>query len=291
MWLGEVLAHRLPRLALAALALLAGWYAVSVRGYGLSRETFVDTPVGATLWLVVVPFLVVAVPLSLFVERKLRRERRIAEQFPDTLNALSSANRMGIPVVDAINLVSKWSSGPIQRELRKVRNDVRWNHEPARALRSFADSLRVPRLSRSIALVSEGMRSSSDMARVLRIAAEDTRNRFKIDQERRRELSSYVAVVVIGYLVYLLVVALLTTAYLERIAELPEPTGPGTVGSPVSVSEIPVATYQLLFFHSAVIQAVAAGLLAGKLVDNSALSGLKYSVGLVLLAAVTFAVI
>lgn len=278
----------------ATVPLAAGvvWYATTRGGHALSESAFLAAPVGATLWLVVAPFLIVTVPISLFVERRHGRERRISRQFPDTLNALSSANKMGVPTTDALELVAKWSSGPMERELRKVRNDIRWNHDPARALRALADSLRVPRISRSISLVAEGMRSSSDLARVLNIAAEDTRNRFKIDEERRRELSSYVAVVIIGYLVYLLVVALLTTAYLDQIAQTPatEPV-PGTTMTPISISNLPISAYEVLFFHSAIIQAVGSGLLAGKLVENNALNGLKYSILLVLVASGAFLVI
>ncbi|MFC7249250.1 type II secretion system F family protein [Halomicroarcula sp. GCM10025324] len=254
----------------------------------LSWQGFLDAPRFATVVLVVAPLLVTMVPLTLFAERKFRREKRISSQFPDTMNALSSANKMGVPTTEALGLVAKWSSGPIETELQKVRNDIEWNHDTSRALRAFADRLRVPQLSRAIKLIAEGMRSSSDLARVLSIAADDTRNRFKIEQQRRRELSSYVAVVVIGFLVYLLVVALLTTAYLEPISAVStEPTGTD-VESPVSISNLPVAAYETLFFHSAIIQGFGSGLLAGKLVDNKALSGLKYSIGLVLLSTAAF---
>jgi flagellar protein FlaJ len=262
--------------------------------FAYTRETFLADPLVATAWLVVLPFLVVTVPLTIFVERQNARQNRISRSFPDTLNALSSANRMGVGTTDALELVAKWSSGPIGRELRMVRNDIQWNHDTARALRAFADRLHVPQLSRSMKLVAEGMQSSSDLAKVLRIAAEDTRNRFRIEQQRRRELSSYVAVVVIGYLVYLLVVALLTTSYLEPVqaaSEAAGPAAPDAPQAPVSLTTLPVAAYELLFIHSAIIQAVGSGLIAGKLVENRALSGLKYSVGLVVVALIAFSLL
>lgn len=273
-------------LAAATVAIVA-----SSTGVQPSQAAFLAAPVETTLWFVVVPLLIVGAPLTLFVERQNYRERFISREFPDTLNALSSANRMGVGTTDALELVAKWSSGPIGRELQRVSNDIKWNHDPARALRSFADQLRVPQLSRSMKLVAEGLRSSSDLARVLSIAADDTRNRFKIEQKRRRELNSYVAVVVIGYLVYLLVVVLLTEAYLEPIASTPAVPDSGGRTTPISISNLPVAAYEVLFLHSAVIQAVGAGLLAGKLVENRALSGLKYSLVLVVIAIATFALI
>jgi len=270
-----------------------GWLAlvVSLGIVELSRAAFLASPRGATIWLVVIPLLTVLVPLSLFVERKGRRERRITRQFPDTMNALSSANKMGVSTTEALGLVAKWSSGPIEAELRKVRNDIEWNHDTTRALRSFADRLRVPQLSRAIKLIAEGMRSSSDLVRVLSIAADDTRNRFKIEQQRRRELTSYVAVVVIGFLVYLLVVALLTQSYLEPIATASEAASPADAGTPISISNLPVAAYETLFFHSALIQAFGSGLLAGKLVDNRALSGLKYSILLIVVSTLAFTLV
>ncbi|MBX0323974.1 type II secretion system F family protein [Halomicroarcula sp. F13] len=278
---------------LLTVPLTAVWVAFAVTWGAVepTRDAFLAAPRTATLWLVVVPLLTLTVPLSVFVERKSRRERHISRQFPDTMNALSSANKMGVPTTEALGLVAKWSSGPIEVELTKVRNDIRWNHDTARALRAFADRLRVPQLSRAIKLIAEGMRSSSDLARVLSIAADDTRNRFKIEQQRRRELSSYVAVVVIGFLVYLLVVALLTESYLQPIAAASGPTTGTEVESPISISNLPVAAYETLFFHSAIIQAFGSGLLAGKLVDNNGFSGLKYSILLVLLSTVAFTLI
>ncbi|EMA20660.1 type II secretion system F family protein [Haloarcula marismortui] len=283
--------ERNPMLTLVVMMPVAlGWLGlvVSLDIVAMSREAFLAAPDTTTLWLIVIPLLLVIVPLSLFVERKGRRERNIAKQFPDTMNALSSANKMGVPTTDALNIVAKWSTGPTEEELRKVRNDIGWNNDTTRSLRSFADRLRVPQLSRAIKLIAEGMRSSSDLARVFSIAADDTRNRFRIEQQRRRELTSYIAVVIIGFLVYLLVVSLLTRSYLEPVSAASSTASPTDVETPISISNLPVAAYETLFFHSALIQAFGSGLLAGKLVDNRALSGLKYSIFLILLSTIAF---
>jgi flagellar protein FlaJ len=46
-----------------------------------------------------------------------------------------------------------------------------------------------------------------------------------------------------------------------------------------------------VFFHSALIQGVGSGLLAGKLAENDVLAGLKYSIALVAITLVVFLVI
>jgi flagellar protein FlaJ len=269
------------------LAFLAVAVPIASGSIGLSLDALLDAPIRVTSALVVVPLFVVAGPLALFHELKRRRETEIARRFPDTLNVLSSANKMGIPLVDALGLVSRWSEGVVATEIRRVRNDVSWNHDTTGALLAFAARLRVPQLSRTMKLLADGLRSSGDLSRVLSVAAEDTRNRARMERARRRELSSYVAVVVIGFLVYLLVVVLLDASYLTPISEV----GDGATDSPVSLANVPVETYRAVFFHSSLVVAVGSGLIAGKLSDDDILSGLKYALAMVAISVIAFTVI
>jgi flagellar protein FlaJ len=275
----------------APLAFLAMLVVVLTGTASPTLEALFEAPVSTTIWLGVIPLLIVGVPLSYFYERRRYRQASIAKRFPDTLNILSSANRMGIQFIDALGLISRWSSGPIAHELRLVRNDIQWNHDPRAALRAFADRLGTPQLSRTVRLISGGLRSSGDLSRILSVAAEDTRSRYRMARKRRQELSSYTAVVVIGFLVYLLVIILLSQHYLEPVASAPVPDNIDGVAVPFSFASLDVDVYTALFFHSAVIQAIGSGLLAGKLVNNSVRSGLKYSIVLTLVAVATFALI
>jgi flagellar protein FlaJ len=250
-------------------------------------------PVATTTGLVVFPFLVIAIPLSLFHELKRRRENEVARRFPDTLNILSSANKMGIPLTDALALVSRWSEGTIAKEMETVRNDISWNHDVTAALLAFANRLKVPQLARTMKLLADGIRSSGDLSRVLSIAAEDTRNRAKMERARRRELSSYVAVVIIGFLVYLLVVVMLDASFLGPVSEVGAGQQAPTDGQqlPVSFINVPVTIYTTVFFHSALIMGVGSGILAGKLAENDAYSGLKYGIVMVFITLIAFLVI
>jgi len=256
----------------------------------LAPDQFIQAPIYNTTLLVVVPLLTVMVPLSVGHEYRAAREKRLSRRFPNTLSILASANKMGIGLTEGLGLVVRSSSGTIAEELRKVRNDILWNASTSEALLAFGGRLHVPQLARTSRLLAEGIRSTGDLSRVLSIAAEDARNRYKLDRARAREMSSYIAIVIIGYLVYLLVVLLLDASYLGPIAETAEPPTEGLGGAepPLSFSNVPVDVYKTVFFHSAIIQGVGSGLLAGKLSDNTVLSGLKFSIGLVTIAVVAF---
>ena len=139
-------------------------------------------------------------------------------------------------------------------------------------------------------LIAKGNRSSSDLAKIISIAAEDTRNRYQIERKRRSEMGAYTAIVVIGFLVYLGVIVVLDVSYLSKIAQFagPETTSLRGDGTFAGFGSVPVGVYRTVFLHSALIQGIGSGLLAGKLADNNILAGLKYSVGLTVLTMVVF---
>lgn len=268
-------------LVTVGLLVASGQLETSVAGMG-------RTPIKHTIGYAVLPFLIATVPLTLFYEADRRREQRISSRFPDTLNILSSANQMGIRLVDALDLVSRWSEGTLADELRKVRNDITWNHDVEGALLSFADRLRVPQVTRTMKLIAKGSRSSSDLSEIISIAAEDTRNRYQIEQNRRQEMAAYTAIVGIGFLVYLAVIVLLDTSYLQPIGQMATDAQSSGGGDLLTVTSVPVDQYRTIFFHSAIIQGAGSGLLAGKLAENDILAGLKYSIVLVAIALAVF---
>ncbi|MFC7175982.1 type II secretion system F family protein [Halosegnis marinus] len=274
-------------------ALGVGAFAVAAGLADLSVAAMTARPFENTLWLVVVPLVVATTPLSYYYERRTRIESSLARRLPDTLNILSSANKMGIGLTEGLGLVVRSTSGVVANELRKVRNDIVWNHSTSDALLGFGARTRVPQLARTSRLLAEGLESTGDLSRVLAIAAEDSRARYKLERARTREMSSYIAIVVIGYLVYLVVVLMLDANYLTPIAEAAEQQAEygGGIESPLTFTDVPVDTYRTLFFHSAVIQGFGSGLLAGKLADNRLLTGLKFGLALVIVATVAFAFI
>jgi flagellar protein FlaJ len=269
----------------AALALAAfAWSEL-----GVVVDSFYDRHFEVGVALIVLPLLVVTVPLMVFYEANQRRKRHVARRLPDTLDILASANQMGLSLGEGLELVSRSVTGTFADELRKVRNDIEWNADVRRALLSLADRLEVPQLTRTCNILAEGTRSTGDLHKILSIAAEDTRQRYRLERNRNQELQAYTTIVIVGFLVYLTVIVILDYSFLGTIAEQVEGGEQLAEAGLVTIRGDTVGLYRALFFHSALIQAVGTGLLSGKLTDNSVLSGLKYSVGLVGLTVVVFA--
>jgi len=111
---------------------------------------------------------------------------------------------------------------------------------------------------------------------------------------------SYVTVVV-GFFVYVFILVLLDSFYIQRVIEAGEAAaGSGVEAAdgeipvretPPSLDQIPSDKLRTAYFHSAIIQGACAGLISGKIFGNDMREGLKYAVVMVGFAFVVFSLV
>jgi flagellar protein FlaJ len=259
-----------------------------------SIGAFFSNPITNTTYLWVFPLLITAIPLSYFHERKSRKEKRVLKELPDTLKKIKSANSTGMTLKNSLLLVSETSSGEIADELEKVHNDVEWRGNLSDALVSFANRMKIPRLSRSIKLISKANESSGNIQGVLDVAARDVEVEYKLDRERFQNMIVYTVIIILTFLVFLFVIVMLDRRFLTEMTEVAgSSSGAGaeesaSSGGALDVSEIPIETYRMVFFHASIIQAFTTGLIAGQMGENDLLSGVKYSIVMTLIALLVF---
>jgi flagellar protein FlaJ len=259
-----------------------------------SVEAFLSSPVRTTFWLVLAPAGVVAVPYTALYERRRKETAEIRRRLPNFLSILSNANETGMSLTESLDLVVRQTSGRLAKEMRTARNDIHWNGDVGNAFSRTANRVRVPSVSRVLKLIKEANRLSGDTNRVLTVAARDARTQERLNRNRYQNISSYVAVIVVGFLVYLFVVALLDAFYVQRVVDAAEATasaGGATEDTPISLAQVPAEEVRLAYFHSALVQAVCAGAISGKILRNDARAGLKYTVFMVALTVVVFGVV
>lgn len=259
-----------------------------------SVEAFLSSPVRTTFWLVLAPAGVVAVPYTALYERRRKETAEIRRRLPNFLSILSNANETGMSLTESLDLVVRQTSGRLAKEMRTARNDIHWNGDVGNAFSRAANRVRVPSVSRVLKLIKEANRLSGDTNRVLTVAARDARTQERLNRNRYQNISSYVAVIVVGFLVYLFVVALLDAFYVQRVVDAAEATasaGGATEDTPISLAQVPAEEVRLAYFHSALVQAVCAGVISGKILRNDARAGLKYTVFMIALTVVVFGVV
>jgi flagellar protein FlaJ len=278
-----------------ALAYIGVLYSV----YGIPVESLVENSVELTVLYFVVPLLTCIFPLSIFHEMRMRRKSKILTRIPSMLKKLSSANSTGMSLEESFGVVSKSTAGLMGDELKHVKNDIDWRGDLNEALIRFAKRVNTPRLSRTVKLITKAARSTGNITEVIDIAAKDVMQTHRLEKDRRQEMSMYTVIIIVSFLVYLLVVVMLNEAFLSEIAKVSSnqadsaaasQRGTGGAGG-FNLSNLPVGLYNMVFYHSTLIQAFGAGLIAGQMGREDMMSGLKFSIAMIVVATGVFVII
>ena len=250
--------------------------------------------------LVVATALVLAVYAAVYEVGK-RRTRRIESSVPDFLDRLASVNEAGTSVVGSVRRVADSNLEALTADLQRTRRDIDWGADVSTALRRLERRVRSPMTARAVALVTNAMHASGDIAPVLRIAADESRATWSLRRERRQVMFTYLIVIYVSFLVFLGIIASLSVSFIPAIEEAAISGAgsasevPGAPGGPTGITEglgqIDASAYEQLFFHAAAVQAVCSGIVAGQLGEGSVKDGVKHVVVLLALTLLTFGVI
>ncbi|MCH7660517.1 MAG: type II secretion system F family protein [Euryarchaeota archaeon] len=275
----------------AAIAVLG--VAVAAGTAPLSWNGFVDSPVWATFLWVYVPVYVICVPLAAFREWNVHSRTAITGSLSDTLRKLSSANDTGMTLLDSIKVVADTSSGKLAREFDVMYTKVAYGTSLQGALTEFNNKYHIPRLARTVKLISKAQEASSQITAVLTTAAQASENQDDIDRERISRTRMQVVIIIMTYLTLLAVMAILKTQFLDVMSGL-DTNGAGAGGGgagadvggggPDFGGGVDTGLLSLLFFHAVTMQAILSGLISGYMRDADILSGIKYVVILMTIA-------
>ena len=216
--------------------------------------------------------LIALVPFVVFYELRARRVGKIVEIMPEFLSSFSSAVSSGLTPAHAIKTIPASELGPLRPGVEKMIRDVNWGKSSVEAMLGFERNARSGLVSRSMTAVRWASEAGEEIGDVLDILATDATAQRSLKRNRWATMLSYVIIVYISFAVFLLSVYMLTVQIMPMVA------GTGvTAGVPSVV------------LHAALLQGFFSGLIAGQFSTGRALSGLKHSIVMMLLAYFVFA--
>ncbi|WP_459192368.1 type II secretion system F family protein [Halosimplex sp. J119] len=251
---------------------------------------------GTFMW-VYVPIYLNLLPLGIFYEWNLRTRRSVVGNLSENLRKLASANDTGMTLLESIKVVADTSSGRMADELETMHAKVNYGTSLKDALREFNNRYHIPRLARTVKLISEAQEASSQIQDVLSTAAQASENQDDIDLERKSRTRMQMVIIIMTYLTLLGVMALLKIKFLNVMADLAAQSassgGGGASGQAPGGNFSGVNTQMLsvLFFHAVVLQALLSSFIAGYIRDVSLLAGVKFAVILPTIALVVWYVV
>ena len=261
----------------------------------LTWDGMIAAPVWSTLIWFYVPSYVVGTPLAIFHSWNVRSRRAITGKLSDNLRKLSSANDTGQTLLESIQTVSSTSSGKLSDEFDVMYAKVNYGMNLKEALVEFNNRYHIPRLARTVKLISKAQEASSQITKVLSTAAQASENQDDIERERRSRTRMQVAIILMTYLTLLAVMAILKTQFLDVMAGLTEQAsgsgGGGAAGGSQFSGGVDTQALSLLFFHAVTLQAVLSGFISGYIRSADLLAGVKFVVVLQTIALGVWAVV
>jgi flagellar protein FlaJ len=241
---------------------------------------------------VIIAVLIILLPFGLFYEQWRRKVMGIEAGIPEFLNRLSSINRVGLTLAQAISIMTRANLGVLSYEIRRIKRDIEWGANVMDALLRFETRVRTPTISRTVTLISKASEMSGDIGEVLTIAGKDAQMAETLKRERTTEMFIYVVIVYIVFFVFLFVVLVIDSQFLKVIVDIQAKnaaSGAGNIPANLSISNLQVATFHRLFYHICLVQGFFSGLIAGAMGEGSFRAGLKHSAVMIIITIVVFA--
>jgi len=235
-------------------------------------------------------FIVISlIPFIIFYEIRAWRMRKIDERMPDLLRNLSSMNDSGILLSNSLKIIAESKMGLLSKELKKLKEDISWGTSTSRALMKLENNIRTASSSRIIHTLIKANESTSDLKSVLSITAEQVKGDERLKKERSSEMVVYVFTIYVAFFVFLFIVYVLAVYFFPESASFKNSAqGVGGYGG-IGNSYFNIEEYTMLMYHSALVQALTSGLIAGKMGQGSVYMGLKYSVSMMIITYAVFA--
>jgi len=244
-----------------------------------SIDGMIEKPVWGTFIYVYVPTYIIVVPLTIFREWNIRTRKAVLSDISDNLRKLASANATGLTLLESFDTVANTTSGKLASEFEQVHAKVNYGMNLRAALVEFNNNYHIPRLARTVKLITKSQEASSQITDVLSTAAQASENQDDIERERKSRTRMQMVIIIMTYLTLLAVMAILKTQFLDVMAGLGDQAGGGGGGASQGLaSGVDTQMLSLLFFHAVTLQAILSGMISGYMREADLMGGLKFVV-------------
>jgi archaeal flagellar protein FlaJ len=235
---------------------------------------------------IVISVLIAIVPLAILDFMESKRVNSLEEALPNFFRDVAGMNDSGMTLPNAIANVAQGQYGALTPFIRRLSAEMSWSVPFVEALLRFGKRVGTPLAERAVDLIAKASKAGGDASEVLRAAANDSYEFFNLKTERKNNMLIYMVIVIISFLVFLFVIAILESTFLTTMAEAGEKASAAGAGS--FMARVDIAFYKRLFSHAAMIQGFFSGLVAGQMGEGSVIAGLKYSAIMLTIAWITF---
>ena len=220
-------------------------------------------------------------PASIYWERQMKSLNDIEDKFPDFLRDLAEYWKGGLSMTIAVQTLANSEYGALNADVKKMANQISWGISFEIVITEFAERVGTPLVRRAISLITEANRAGGKISDILVTAANDSREIKFLEGERARAISSYIAVIWVSYMVFLLVIIMMGKIFIPAIAGSNSGDDGGDEGG-ASIGNMQIRSIDALFFitvfyYGVTMQALGNGSMAGLMATGRITTGFKHA--------------
>lgn len=224
----------------------------------------------------------IAVAVFPYLIIKMRQQAWITEiedQFPEFLRALADSQAAGMTLPQAIKMAQEDDYGRLTDEIKVMASKISWGVPFDEVLTSFADKVKSENIQGTVSLIVIAHHAGGNIIKILESAAESARMMRGLAKEQASKLGQYTGIIYISYLVFLSVIFLLQTQFVDVFSGITLPTAKETISK---------EAFRVTFQNMLIIHGALSGLMIGKMTTNSLFSGIKHSIILTAIGYLSF---
>ena len=164
-----------------------------------------------------ISLMIACIPLAYLDLRHSMRMRNLNISLPNFFRDVAGMNESGMTLPNAIHVVATGEYGTLTQYIKKLDAEMSWNIPFVEAIYQFGERIGTTLAQRSVDLIAKASSAGGDVSEVLRAAASDTYEFVNLETERRNNMLIYVIIVIISFLVFLFVIAVMTGIFFGEI--------------------------------------------------------------------------
>jgi len=211
-----------------------------------------------------------------------RWKKKIETAIPEFLRDLATALKTGMPIYAALEHTSKREYGPLTKELESLVVHMSWGMNFEEGLIKLSDSIDLPIIEKATVLILEASKHGGDLTEIFDSTASYVENVNTWSSRRRMQTLPYVAIFYFSVVLFLFIIILVSRMIFTPITELAES------GVPLLRPVLDQIQAKRVFLHTALLESLFGGILAGKINEDSFLGGLKHAMILAIASGLAF---
>ena len=232
--------------------------------------------------LIAFAILISILPLSIIEYNNNNWLKDVDRHLPRLLMDITESIQSGLSLYNALNESSKQDYGPISRYLDAAMVNFRVTSDFTGSMMWLGMKLKRPNARRLVTILIEVEETGGQIGDVLETSIDLFTNLDEYREERDQQIGPYVLLVYIGTIIFLIISWTIITQFLLPIIDVSQQEH--VQGSGLLSQLLSVEYYKSVLFWASVIEGVAGGLVAGKIMYGRINGGLIHSVILILVS-------